>query len=139
VLSAEAFRRWCVAPAKAIVDALGDSHPGVPVIGFPRGAGLQLAHYAEATGCAGLQLDHGVPLDEAAALQRSVTVQGNLDPVLLLAGGEVMTRQILAIRAALGQGAHVFNLGHGVLPPTPPEHVAQLVETVRRADRKDAA
>ena len=139
VLSAEAFRRWCVAPAKAIVAALGDSHPGVPVIGFPRGAGFLLAHYAEATGCAGLQLDHGVPLDEAAALQRSVTVQGNLDPVLLLVGGEAMTRQILAIRAALGQGAHVFNLGHGVLPPTPPEHVAQLVETVRRADRKDAA
>jgi uroporphyrinogen decarboxylase len=95
--------------------------------------------YAEATGCAALQLDHGVPLDEAASLQGHVAVQGNLDPILLLAGGRAMERQILAIRAALGQGAHVFNLGHGVLPPTPPEHVAELVEIVRRADRKDAA
>ncbi len=139
VLSAEAFGQWCVAPAKTIVAALRDSHPWVPVIGFPRGAGLQLDHYAGATGCTGLQIDHAVPLEEAARLQRKVAVQGNLDPVLLLTGGDAMERQILAIRRALGHGAHVFNLGHGVLPPTPPDHVAKLVEIVRRADRKDAA
>ena len=139
ILSADAFHQWCVRPATTIVEALAQSHPGVPVIGFPRGCGSQYAAYARATGCAGLQLDHGVPLDQAAGLQRDVTVQGNLDPILLLVGGEAMERQITKIRAALGSGPHVFNLGHGVLPPTPPEHVAQLVETVRRADRQDAA
>ncbi len=139
ILSADAFQRWCMRPAAAIVEALAQSHPGVPVIGFPRGCGDQYAAYAQATGCAGLQLDHGVPLDQAARLQQDVTVQGNLDPILLLVGGEAMERQILKIRAALGSGPHVFNLGHGVLPPTPPEHVAQLVEIVRRADRQDAA
>jgi uroporphyrinogen decarboxylase len=139
ILSADGFQRWCVAPAAAIVTALGESHPGVPLIGFPRGAGFQYAGYVQATGCAGLQLDHGVPLEQVAELQRRVTVQGNLDPVLLLVGGKAMERQIQAILAALGDGPHIFNLGHGVLPPTPPDHVAQLVEIVRRADRQDAA
>lgn len=139
ILSAEAFEAWCVKPAAAIVAALRESHPEVPVIGFPRGAGVKYAAYAEATGCAGLQLDHGVPLDEAARLGGSVTVQGNLDPILLLVGGEAMDHQIRQIRGTLGQSAHIFNLGHGVLPPTPPEHVARLVETVRRFDAKEAA
>jgi uroporphyrinogen decarboxylase len=139
VLSAEGFERWCVRPAKTIVAALGESHPGVPVIGFPRGAGYLYADYARATGCAGLQVDHGVPLDHVASLQRKVTVQGNLDPVLLLVGGEAMERQVLAILAALDDGAHIFNLGHGVLPATPPDHVAELIEIVRRAHRQDAA
>jgi uroporphyrinogen decarboxylase len=139
ILSADGFQHWCVGPARSIVAALGESHPGVPVIGFPRGAGVLYGDYARATGCAGLQLDHGVPLEQAADLQRQVTVQGNLDPVLLLVGGKAMERQIEAILTALGGGAHIFNLGHGVLPPTPPEHVAQRVEIVRGAHRQDAA
>ncbi len=134
ILSAADFETWCVRPAAAIVGALAQSHPGVPVIGFPRGAGYLYGTYVEKTGCAGLQIDHGVPLDQAARLQRNVTVQGNLDPVLLLAGGEAMTAQIRAIRGALGGGPHIFNLGHGVMPPTPPDHVAELVEVVRQAD-----
>ena len=67
-----------------------------------------------------------------------MTVQGNLDPVLLLAGGAAMTGQIRAIRAALAGGPHIFNLGHGVMPPTPPEHVAELIEVVRQADLEAA-
>ena len=138
ILSASAFETWCTRPTAAIVGALAQSHPGVPVIGFPRGAGYLYGTYVEKTGCAGLQMDHGVPLDEAARLQRDVTIQGNLDPVLLLAGGAAMTAQIRAIRAALAGGPHIFNLGHGVMPPTPPEHVAELVEIVRQADLEAA-
>ena len=139
ILSADGFYQWCVRPSATIVAALGESHPGVPVIGFPRGVGFQYHAYAKATGCAGLQLDHGVPLDQAVDLQRKVTVQGNLDPVLLLVGGTAMERQIKTICAALGNGPHIFNLGHGVLLPTPPDHVADLVEIVRQANRQDAA
>ena len=132
VLPESAFQRWCVAPARAIVEGLRAACPGVPVIGFPRGAGVMTRDYVEATGVDAVGIDSAQPAGWAARfLQPKCTVQGNLDPVSLLVGGAQMEAETGAILDALGRGPFVFNLGHGIRPATPPEHVARLVETVR--------
>jgi uroporphyrinogen decarboxylase len=132
ILPEPAFRRWVVAPTLRIVTALQRRHPGVPIIGFPRGAGFQYAEYFAATGVAALGLDTTVPLDVARnGLQNFGPVQGNLDPLLLVAGGAPMAAAVAAIMTALSGGAFIFNLGHGIVPQTPPEHVAELVALVR--------
>jgi uroporphyrinogen decarboxylase len=104
----------------------------VPIIGFPRGAGLLYREYFAATGVTAIGLDTTVPLSVARnTLQKLGPVQGNLDPLLLVAGGEPMLAAARAITAALAQGPFVFNLGHGIVPETPPEHVAALVAALR--------
>jgi uroporphyrinogen decarboxylase len=134
VLPEPAFRRWVIKPTLRIVTALRERHPGVPIIGFPRGAGFHCAEYFEATGVTALGLDTTVPLAVARdSLQTFGPVQGNLDPLLLVAGGAPMTRAAREIAAALSGGPFIFNLGHGILPQTPPEHVAELVARVRGA------
>lgn len=134
------FQRWCVEPVAAIVAALKAKHPGVPVIAFPRGAGLSYAGFAEATGVDCVGLDATVPLGWAAQkIQRELgrCVQGNLDPQLLVTGGPALHAEADRILHALGAGPFVFNLGHGIVKTTPPEHVAALVEHVRSsADRE---
>ncbi len=132
VLPEAEFERWVIAPTKRIIEAARSGAPGVPVIGFPRGAGLLYERYLAGTGVDAVGLDTTVPPGWAArALQPKAAVQGNLDPVLLLTGGEAMIRAADAIVAALGRGPFVFNLGHGVLQKTPPEHVAALVRHLR--------
>ena len=127
VLPEAGFERWVVAPTQRIVAALAERCPGVPVIGFPRGAGLLYERYVAATGVAALGLDTAVPAGYARArLQPLAPVQGNLDPVLLLTGGGALAEAVTNLRRELGGGPHVFNLGHGVLPETPPENVALL-------------
>lgn len=127
VLPEPVFARWVIAPTKRIVAALKSRFPACPVIGFPRGAGVLYERYAGETGVDAIALDTAVPAAYARArLQPRGAVQGNLDPVLLLAGGEPLAAAVGEIRRELGAGPHVFNLGHGVLPETPPEHVAQL-------------
>jgi uroporphyrinogen decarboxylase len=134
VLPEPAFRRWCLAPARTIAARLKAEFPDAPVIGFPRGAGALLADYAAETGVDAVGLDSTVPLGWAReAVQRRVALQGNLDPLMLVAGGAAMEAEAERILAALGQGPFIFNLGHGVLPQTPPEHVAALVSRVRGA------
>jgi len=108
--------------------------PEVKVIGFPRGAGLGLADYARDTGVDGLSLDWTVPLADAHSLQRRLTVQGNLDPMRLMAGGRVLDAAIDRILEALSSGSFIFNLGHGILPETPIAHVERLVARVRGRD-----
>lgn len=125
------FEDWVIAPAVELVRRVKAAHPDVPVIGFPRGSASHFAHYATATGVQGLGCDTAAPLDLMAALQRSVTVQGNLDPILLAAGGDAMQRRVEAILRALGGGPFIFNLGHGILPETPIGNVEELVRTVR--------
>lgn len=125
------FERWVVQPAAAIVRRLREVHPGLPVIGFARGAGAQTRGYGAATGVTALALDSGIPLAMACALQAERPVQGNLDPIALLAGGAALASETDRILDALGGGPFVFNLGHGILPQTPPEHVAALVARVR--------
>jgi len=133
VLPEAGFRRWVIAPTRRIVDALKARHPDIPLIGFPRGAGVLYETYRRETGVDAVSLDPTVPLTWARErLQALGPVQGNLDPMLLVVGGEPMAEAVRAIRGELGRGPFVFNLGHGILPETPPEHVAELVELVRR-------
>jgi uroporphyrinogen decarboxylase len=132
VLPESEFRRLVIEPTARIVRAVKARHPTVPIIGFPRGAGVLYEAYAGDTGVDAVSLDSTVPLAWAREhLQARHAVQGNLDPVLLLAGGSVMAAAARAIVAALRDGPFVFNLGHGILPETPPETVAALVEVVR--------
>lgn len=132
VLPESAMRRWCLEPAAAIAGRLRARHPDVPVIAFPRGVGAGYAAFAEAGAFAGLSLDTSVPPGWAAAeLQPRLAVQGNLDPILLVAGGAAMAAEVRRILETLARGPFVFNLGHGVVPETPPEHVAALAELIR--------
>jgi len=133
VLPEDQFEQWVVAPTRALVRRLKGQRPNVPVIGFPRGAGQLYQAYVDGTGVDAVSLDTGIPLDWAVrTLQPKVTLQGNLDPVMLLAGdGAALDRAVDRILAACAKGPFIFNLGHGILPSTPPEAVARLVERVR--------
>lgn len=127
VLPEAEFARWVIEPTRRITRALRQRFPDVPVIGFPRGAGLLYARYAAESGVTAIGLDTVVPTGFARdRLQTRLPVQGNLDPVLLATGGEALEHAVKEIRMALGKGPFVFNLGHGVLPQTPPENVAAL-------------
>lgn len=127
VLPEAAFARWVIAPARRIAAALKSRFPDHPVIGFPRGAGILYERYVAETGIDAVGLDTAVPLGHARArLQLHATVQGNLDPVLLLVGGAPLAAAVAEIRRTLGGGPHIFNLGHGVLPETPLENVVAL-------------
>ncbi|NHO54926.1 uroporphyrinogen decarboxylase [Acetobacter estunensis] len=126
------FRRHVIAPTRQIVTYLKNRHPNVPVIGFPRLAGVMAPEYARETGVDAMALDTGSSLAIVAEQVRpDLVLQGNLDPISVLAGGEPMRREALAIRDSMRGRAHVFNLGHGVLPETPTEHVGDLVNTIR--------
>jgi uroporphyrinogen decarboxylase len=129
VLPEPEFRRWVIEPTRRIVKALKARYPAVPIIGFPRGGGLLYERYIGESGVDAVGLDTTVPLDYARdRLQPRATLQGNLDPVLLLVGGEPLRQAVREIRASLGKGPFIFNLGHGVLQQTPPEHVAILAQ-----------
>jgi uroporphyrinogen decarboxylase len=132
ILSEQERRRWSLEPLRRIVARLKALHPGVPILLFPKGAGLLYRNFAISSGASALSLDSGVPLEWAAAkLQPSLALQGNLDPVLLLVGGPAMAREISRILETLGRGPLIFNLGHGILPDTPIAHVGDLLKLVR--------
>ncbi len=133
VLDAEGFERWSVQPTAEIVRQVKANEPDARIIGFPKGIGGKLEHYVAETGVDGVSLDWTVPLDQAARLQSRVAVQGNLDPAILVAGGAAQDEAVDAILEALAGGRFIFNLGHGIVPETPVENVARLVERVRRA------
>jgi uroporphyrinogen decarboxylase len=127
ILPEPAFGRWVIEPTRRIVTALKRRFPDHPIIGFPRGAGLLYERYITETGVDGAGLDAMVPAGYARArLQQLATVQGNLDPVLLVAGGAALETAVKELCRTLGGGPFVFNLGHGVLPETPPENVEAL-------------
>jgi uroporphyrinogen decarboxylase len=126
-----AFDRLVIAPTKRIVDCLRSAYPEVPVIGFPRGIGTRYRRYFAETGIDALSIDAAIDLDTARDLQSLGTIQGNLDPKRLVAGGAAFEQEVGRILAALGGGPFVFNLGHGVVPETPVSHVARLGEMIR--------
>jgi len=133
ILPEQEFHRWSIDPARRIVSRLKQEFPDIPVIGFPRGAGALYADYVVETGVDAVSIDSSVPLQWAAeTLQQHVIVQGNLDNVLLASGGEALDREIDRILETLGNGPHIFNLGHGILPHTPPENVARLCDRIRK-------
>lgn len=126
------FERWVIAPNEAIVRSLKVRFPKVPVIGFPKGAGEKLPAYARETQVDAVGLDETIdPVWAAHALPDDLPVQGNLDPLLLLAGGEELDRQAKRILDAFAGRPHVFNLGHGIGKETPIENVERLLATVR--------
>ena len=125
------FARAVLEPTARIVAAVKARHPGIPVIGFPRGAGSWLAAYAQ-TGVDGIGIDQMTDMTAAArAVPPHIALQGNLDPVLLLQGGAAMSAEARRLVAAMAGRPFIFNLGHGVLQPTPPQHVADLVTAIR--------
>lgn len=126
-----AFRDWVIEPNRRIVEGLRRLIPDAPVIGFPRGAAGNLPAYAAATGVNLLGLDYATPLGFAQQLPAGLGVQGNLDPLRLLAGGAQMERRAEEIVTAFRNRPHIFNLGHGILPETPIGHLERLIETVR--------
>jgi uroporphyrinogen decarboxylase len=134
VLSPSLFRTNVIEPARQIVTRLKALHPSVPVIGFPRLAGLMLGEYAAQTGVDAVGMDTGMdPVAAAKAAGPKVAVQGNLDPMALVAGGAALKAEAGALLTAMKGQRLIFNLGHGIVPQTPPEHVAALVEQVRAA------
>jgi uroporphyrinogen decarboxylase len=134
-LTSSGFARWVVEPSKKIVSRVRQAHPKAKIIGFPRAAtlaGYEL--YARETGVDAVSIDTSAPMDWAReALSASVRVQGNLDPIALVAGGKALDEGVDEILAALKGKAFIFNLGHGVLQETPIAHVERLVARVRSA------
>ena len=131
-LSLAQFEQWVVGPTARLVAALKQRHPGVPIIGFPKGAGGKLAAYARETEVDAIGLDETVaPLWAAAELPDDLPVQGNLDPLALIAGGDPLKRSTQRILDAFADRPHIFNLGHGILPDTPIAHVEQLISQVK--------
>jgi uroporphyrinogen decarboxylase len=131
-LSPRQFEQWVIAPTARIVAALKVRHPEVPVIGFPKGAGGKLAAYARETAVDALGLDETVdPAWAVEQLPEDLVVQGNLDPLALLAGGDAMSAAVRRILDALAGRPHIFNLGHGILQDTPIAQVEQLIALVK--------
>ncbi len=134
VLSPLLFQRHVIEPTSRIVDTLRLRHPGTPIIGFPRLAGVQVGAYAAATGVDAVALDTGADLALALPLvPAEIATQGNLDPLALVAGGSALETETRSVLEAVRGRPHIFNLGHGIVPQTPPEHVAELVRLVRAA------
>ena len=134
VLPDGAYERWIVEPNARIIRALRAGYPELPIIGFPRGSGPRYEAFVKATGVTAVSIDSAIPVAWAAdRLQPHAVVQGNLDPVMLLNGGAAMRDAVDAILEGLGRGPMIFNLGHGVIKETPPEHVADLVTCLRGA------
>jgi uroporphyrinogen decarboxylase len=132
-LSPSQFEKWVIAPTSRIVSEFKSRHPDIPVIGFPKGAGGKLPAYARETGVDAIGLDETVdPRWAARELPKGLPVQGNLDPLALIAGGAALEKAALDIISALEDRPHVFNLGHGILQDTPIAHVEQLLKLVRR-------
>lgn len=131
-LAPDQFEKWVVAPNATITAALKQSHPDVPVIGFPKGAGAKLPAYARETGVDAVGLDESLdPVWAHASLPQGMPVQGNLDPLLVEAGGPALPTRVKAIIAAFEDRPHVFNLGHGIGQFTPIDHVHQLLAALR--------
>ena len=131
-LSPAQFERWVIAPNARLAAAIHQQRPGVPVIGFPKGAGAKLPAYARETGVDGLGIDETTdPRWIASQLPPGMPVQGNLDPMLLKAGCEELDIAIRDILDAFAERPHIFNLGHGIDKDTPIPHVERLLETLR--------
>ena len=131
-LSPAQFEQWVIAPTARIVASVRERHPEVPIIGFPKGAGGTLAAYARETGVNAIGLDETVdPLWAAKELPHDLPLQGNLDPLALIAGGEELETAVARILDAFAGRPHIFNLGHGILKDTPVEHVERLIALVK--------
>ena len=132
VLDEAGFQRWAVEPVREIVGRVRAAHPQARIIAFPKGAGARLGSYARQTGVDAVAVDWTMPMRLARDMvAEPVALQGNLDPLRLVAGGPALDEGVDQVLRAMQGRAHIFNLGHGITPETPPEHVARLVARVR--------
>ena len=132
VLAEAEFQAWVIEPTRTIATAIGARYPAIPLIGFPRGAGGMLPIYAHRTGVGAIGLDTQVPLGWAQdVLPTNLPVQGNLDPVTLVIGGQTLRDAVKVILDHTRGRPLIFNLGRGVPHTTPPDHVTELVRLVR--------
>ncbi len=132
VLPPMQFDKWVIEPTKTIIDNIKSIYPQIPIIGFPRGAGLLYKRFIDQTGVDAISIDSTIQLSWAVEnLQKKCVIQGNLDNLSLLVGGTMMEAEIANILAAFSNGAFIFNLGHGILPETPISNVKRLIELVR--------
>ncbi|MGY8682362.1 uroporphyrinogen decarboxylase [Bradyrhizobium sp. UFLA05-153] len=132
VLPPAEFARWSVEPTRRIVEGVRAKAPDAKIIGFPRGAGALLPGYVEATGVNAVSIDWTAePAFIRERVQSRVAVQGNLDPLVLITGGDALERAVDEVLANFGQGRLIFNLGHGIQPETPIAHVDQMLKRVR--------
>jgi uroporphyrinogen decarboxylase len=131
-LSPAHFERWVIGPTARLVEKLKARHPKIPIIGFPKGAGGKLRAYAQETGVRALGLDETVdPIWVAREVPKRLPLQGNLDPLALLAGGKALRDAVKRILDAFADRPHIFNLGHGILQETPIAHVEELLRLVK--------
>jgi uroporphyrinogen decarboxylase len=131
-LPPNAFRKWVIEPNARLRAALKAARPDLPVIGFPRLAGPMLVEYARRTGMQAVAMDTAMdPAWARANVPESIALQGNLDPELLVAGGPALRAEAAALLRTMRGRPFIFNLGHGVEQPTPPEHVVELLSVVR--------
>lgn len=131
-IPATAVDAYSIEPIKRIIERVRRSHQQTPFIVFPRGAGLNLARYAQETGANAISIDTQTPLATARrAVGARTTLQGNLDPAVLIQGGPALTEAVQAIRRDMKGTPHIFNLGHGIRPETPIAHVEQLLHHIR--------
>jgi uroporphyrinogen decarboxylase len=132
VLPPEEFRQWCIGPVQRLVHKLRAEIPSAKVIAFPRGVGAGICPFIGDVAIDGISLDWSMDLDFARAqVPAHIAVQGNLDPLALLAGGEALDRSIDRVVSAFSDRPFIFNLGHGVLPQTPIAHVEQMLARIR--------
>lgn len=131
-LQGDDFQRWCIAPVAAIVAGLRARHISVPIIGFPRAADWDMADYARQTGVQAISLDTSA--DRKTMVENvpdDIVLQGNLDPLILVQGGDALRDGVRAIKKDFSGRPYIFNLGHGIVPQTPPAHVSELMHWVR--------
>jgi len=134
VLPPEEFTRWCIAPTKQIVEGVRAKIPGARIIGFPRGAGSMLERYVTDVPIDAVGLDWMIDREYARTrIQSRKPVQGNLDPLVLIAGGSKLDAAVDAVMKAFAGGPFIFNLGHGITPQTPIENVERMIKRVRGA------
>ena len=137
VLSPKEFYEWVILPTKEICEQIKAKHPLVKIIGFPRGAGPNYIDYVNKTKIDAVATDTSVcPYWAARSFDEEVIIQGNLDPVSLIVGGDAMLREASSIIKAMESRPHIFNLGHGVLPETPPENVERLATYIHSIDKR---
>lgn len=136
-LPEDQFGKWVIEPTAKLVRNIHEKYPDIPIIGFPRGAGCRYPEYIRATGVSAVSIDTTMPLEWVRDhIQPLCPVQGNLDPLLLVVGGDRLEKRVLEILDCLSGGPFIFNLGHGIVPQTPPENVARVSEIIREYQKK---
>jgi uroporphyrinogen decarboxylase len=131
VLTPPAFERFSIAPARRIATALKEKHAGIPVIGFPRGAGNKYADFAAKAGVDAMAVDQSASMATLRQMLPGVPLQGNLDPMLMVLGGTRLQSEARRIVEEMRGHPHIFNLGHGITPDADPAHVDQLLAAIR--------